>query len=77
MSAPWGGIFKINTQELLERSCLDSGLLQQGWKISVGRRDGMVGAAQGGQASVLSLPVTAPCWHQHVCRSGESPPLLN
>lgn len=79
MSAPWGGIFQINTQQLLERSCLDSGLQQQSWKISVGRRDGMVGvgAAQGGQASVPSLPVTAACWHQHIFPSGESLSLLN
>lgn len=36
-----------------------------------------VGAAQGGQTAVPSLPVTAPCWRQCVFPSGKSPSLPN
>lgn len=36
-----------------------------------------VGAAQGGQAAVPLLPVTAPCWPQCVFTSGKSPSLPN
>lgn len=45
MRAPWGGIFKTNEQELLESSCLSSGLGQQLWEQSTA-----VGVGQGDRA---------------------------
>ena len=92
MSAPWGGIFKINNQELLERGCFGQ------WVAAAGlgeehREEGWDGAGGScsGRASHRAVPshVSAEqppchrCLSQHHAGvsaffpSGKSPPLPN